>query len=440
MTKRFVKRAVSVICAAVLLTAGAGIDTSASDVSSIESEINELREQNERRRGQIRELDGDIDGNEEKMSLISEQIDGVNAELAKYKELIAAKEKAIDKKFCEIKAVEEKISVKEGEIEAKQADVARLNAENAENLRRFAKLARALYINNSSDNLPVLNGSSDWYDYYMYSDVVENIGKQSLDFMKRLVASIEKQERLIGELNADIDALDESRSALEEEREKFTRQMDELTEQRAELEAEARAKHDDLYALTEKNDELRGRIAALNSEIEEGNAALEALNTELEELIRASQQDNPDRTEYGGELIWPLEDCYGYIATYFGYDAELDRQHRGIDVGDSGIGGSNIYAAQSGTVISVVNYCSHDYGKSWSCGCGGGYGRYIVIDHGGGLSTLYAHCRAIYVYEGQQVSRGDVIGLVGSTGYSFADHLHFEVRENGTAVDPFLYV
>lgn len=444
MGKKSIKRAVSILCAAaVLLTSETynvqGLNASA-DIASLESEIAALREQNEKRREEIEKFGGDIGDNDEAMSLISEQIDGVNEELAKYKELIKAKETDIDNKFIEISEVEKQIADEEAEIERKNTEVARLNEENAENLRRFAKLARALYINDVSDKMPVLNGSSDWYDYYMYSDVIENIGKQSLEFMKELTASIDEQERLIAELNADIDSLDKSRLALEAEREEFSRQMDELVGQRAELEANAEEKRNDLYKLTAENEELRDKIGELQSEIAENNAALDALNAELEELIRAEQQKNPDRTEYGGDLIWPLEDHFGYIATYFGYDAELDRQHRGIDVGDRGIGGSNIYAAQSGTVIAVVDYCPHDFGKNWRCGCGGGYGRYIIIDHGGGLSTLYAHCRAIYVYEGQEVSRGDVIGLVGSTGYSFADHLHFEVRENGTAVDPFNYV
>ncbi|MBD5383974.1 MAG: M23 family metallopeptidase, partial [Ruminococcaceae bacterium] len=178
----------------------------------------------------------------------------------------------------------------------------------------------------------------------------------------------------------------------------------------------------------------------LESDIAANNAALEELNAQLEELIRAEQAANPDRPQYGGDLIWPLEDHFGYITTYFGYDADLDRMHRGIDVGDAGIKGTNIYAAQSGTVTTVVTGCEHNYGRSWSCGHGGGYGNYIIIDHGGGLATLYAHCGSVNVYEGQEVSQGDVIGEVGSTGWSLGFHLHFEVRENGTPVDPFGYV
>ncbi|MCL2108901.1 MAG: M23 family metallopeptidase [Oscillospiraceae bacterium] len=102
--------------------------------------------------------------------------------------------------------------------------------------------------------------------------------------------------------------------------------------------------------------------------------------------------------------------------------------HHGIDVGNSGINGANIYAVQSGTVIIAT----------WS----GGYGNYIVIDHGGGVSTLYAHMQtgSMRFSAGDTVVQGDVIGLVGSTGWSTGPHLHFEVRENGSAVNPWGYV
>lgn len=444
MTNKIIRRVTAALCMTAMLMTSAvgsgGTAVASSNISALEDEIENIREQNEQRREEIESLGGDIGSNEQMMELISEQIDGVNEELAKYRELIKAKETAIDDKFIEIDAIEKAILKKESEIEVKKGDVERLNAENRENLQRFAKLARALYINDISDKMPVLNGSSDWYDYFMYSDVVKNIGKQSYDFMNRLTASIEEQERLIGELNAEIDALNVSRLALEEEKAEFTRQMDELKAERSELEAAAREKHDYLYSLTEENEELQDKIAELKSDIAENNAALEALSKELEELIRSEQLANPDRTEYGGDLIWPLDGNFGWISCPFGYDADLDRNHKGIDVGDAGIKGSNIYAAQSGTVTKVVTGCPHNYGKEWNCGDGGGYGDYIIIDHGGGLSTLYAHCGSVNVYEGQQVTQGDRIGEVGSTGYSLGFHLHFEVREYGTPVNPFNYV
>ncbi|MBV9149838.1 MAG: M23 family metallopeptidase, partial [Candidatus Eremiobacteraeota bacterium] len=94
--------------------------------------------------------------------------------------------------------------------------------------------------------------------------------------------------------------------------------------------------------------------------------------------------------------------------------------HEGLDIGVAS--GTPIGAAEAGRVIYAGWY--------------GGYGNYISIDHGGGVSTGYAHCSAIYVSVGQDVRQGQTIGAVGSTGYSTGPHLHFEVRINGKPVDP----
>jgi murein DD-endopeptidase MepM/ murein hydrolase activator NlpD len=114
--------------------------------------------------------------------------------------------------------------------------------------------------------------------------------------------------------------------------------------------------------------------------------------------------------------------------------------HKGIDIYSQNIRGANIIAAASGTVILVSNTCTHDYGKTYSCGCGGGYGNYCIIDHGNGYWTLYGHSEGITVTQGQEVQQGDVLGTVGSTGHSTGPHLHFEVRINGVAQNPSDYV
>ena len=100
------------------------------------------------------------------------------------------------------------------------------------------------------------------------------------------------------------------------------------------------------------------------------------------------------------------------------------RMHNGIDI--AAAGGTNILAAESGTVI-VAEYNS-------------GYGNYIIVDHGNGYSTLYAHSSRLIASVGDHVNRGDVIALVGTTGNSTGNHLHFEVRVNGTPTNPLDYL
>jgi murein DD-endopeptidase MepM/ murein hydrolase activator NlpD len=126
-----------------------------------------------------------------------------------------------------------------------------------------------------------------------------------------------------------------------------------------------------------------------------------------------------DATPSSHGLIWPAS---GPVTSPFGY--RWGRLHAGIDIG---VGyGTPIHAAASGTVVLA----------GWT----GGYGNYTCIDHGGGLATCYAHQSSYAVSAGAHVSQGQVIGYVGSTGHSFGAHLHFEVRINGTPVDPLGYL
>lgn len=136
-------------------------------------------------------------------------------------------------------------------------------------------------------------------------------------------------------------------------------------------------------------------------------------------------------------FTWPVP---GFYHISYGVGWRWGAYHAGIDIYSSNIRGAKICAAADGTVIRVENYCPHDYGKNGSCGCGGGYGRYCIIDHGNGWWTLYGHSEGITVSVGQQVKQGDVLGTVGSTGYSTGPHLHFEVRHNGVALNPSDYV
>ena len=111
-------------------------------------------------------------------------------------------------------------------------------------------------------------------------------------------------------------------------------------------------------------------------------------------------------------------------------DADFGRWHKGVDIGEGGIYGDSVLASKAGTVI--VAETSYIPGYS--------YGMYVVVDHGCGYTTTYAHLSDVYVYVGQEVAQGESLGAVGSTGYSTGPHLHFEIRLNGEPENPFNYV
>lgn len=445
--KIIIRALCTALCAAVVVTAAGdswnSVRAAQESVADKQQKVNELREQNIKRQQEINALGDDISDNEEAMELIGKQIDGYLEEIAAYEELVAAKQYAVELKRTEIAEVEQSIADNEIEIEAKKAKVAELDAENKANLEKFGKLARYMYMNGLTTQMPILNGSDDWYDYFVYSDVVNNITKQNADFMNEINASIEQQKQMIEELNQEIEELEAKKEALKAEKAKLEQQEAELASEQAGLEADTDAKRNVLYSLAAQNDEFMAKIAGLKKSIAEAEAEQEALNAEIEEMLRQAQQNrDPDMPDYSGDgLRWPLDPSHKRITTYFGYSGFHSGNHGGIDICDSAIVGAPIYAAQSGYVVTVSNTCTHNEGKEgWTCGCGGNYGNYIVIDHGGTLATLYGHCQAIYVYQGQFVEKGDVIGEVGSTGWSTWWHLHFETRVNGSRVNPLDYV
>ena len=152
--------------------------------------------------------------------------------------------------------------------------------------------------------------------------------------------------------------------------------------------------------------------------ISEANA-LAAEDAGIRGQLAAAQGGATDSVPSSSGLIWPVS---GPVTSPFGY--RWGRLHAGIDIG---VGyGTPIHAAAAGTVVLA----------GWT----GGYGNYTCIDHGGGMATCYAHQSSYAVSGGAQVGQGQVIGYVGSTGHSFGAHLHFEVRINGTPVDPLGYL
>jgi murein DD-endopeptidase MepM/ murein hydrolase activator NlpD len=147
--------------------------------------------------------------------------------------------------------------------------------------------------------------------------------------------------------------------------------------------------------------------------------SLQAASAAIGDRIRSAQAGTPPGPPSSSGFIWPVS---GPITSPFGW--RWGRMHQGIDIGVPY--GTPIHAAASGTVIY--------------CGWEEGYGNFVVIDHGGGIATAYAHQSRIAVSCGQHVEQGEVIGYVGDTGHAFGPHLHFEVRVNGNPVDPLGYL
>jgi murein DD-endopeptidase MepM/ murein hydrolase activator NlpD len=164
------------------------------------------------------------------------------------------------------------------------------------------------------------------------------------------------------------------------------------------------------------------RINASEEKLDGDVAQIQAeLAAQLAGYGSAALPAGPIREGSSG-LIWPVD---GPVVSGFGM--RWGQMHEGIDIAVPA--GTPIRAAASGKVILLQSEASS-----------GGYGNFTCLDHGGGLSTCYAHQSSFAVGSGQSVSQGDVIGYVGCTGHCFGDHLHFEVRVNGVPTDPLGYL
>lgn len=139
-----------------------------------------------------------------------------------------------------------------------------------------------------------------------------------------------------------------------------------------------------------------------------------------------------------GGFMYPVTVENSYISSLYG--PRWGTTHKGIDITGGNIKGTDVVASMDGTVITAVSGCTHDYPKNSSCGCGGGYGNYVEIDHGDGFVTKYAHMTQVTVTVGQKVKQGAKVGTVGNTGHSTGAHLHFEILLNGQHVDPDKYI
>ena len=210
-----------------------------------------------------------------------------------------------------------------------------------------------------------------------------------------------------------------------------------LEEKQAELKAEQRELEKQIeeayMMLAEVEADIANNLEAyeqMEAAEREAAAAFDALAAELEAQRLAAAQTpsgGGGSTIVGtGQFAWPTPSC-SIITSYYGYRMHpvygYERLHTGIDIGAAD--GAEIIAADDGTVVHA----------GWM----GGYGNCIMIDHGNGYTTLYAHLSSIAVSSGSTVSRGNTIGYVGSTGVSTGPHLHYEVRQGGATTDPMAF-
>ncbi len=277
-----------------------------------------------------------------------------------------------------------------------------------------------------------------------YNDTQEEIERIALEQQSIEMKQSEREEQ--------IKIMEEEQKAIDEEIRKAQEEIKRIRE-----EEERRRKEEEERLRREEEERLKREEEERLKREEEERKKQEALATTTPTVTEppvvtttpppvvttppvTTQKPSYNNTYNGGSMLWPVPGHY-IITDYYGTRTwDGSGFHYGLDIGGGNIAGSSIVAAESGTVILAINYCTHNYAKWSSCGCGGGFGNYVVIDHGGTYATLYGHCEKLEVKVGDYVTKGQTIGYVGTTGYSTGYHLHFEVRKDGERVNPLEYI
>lgn len=342
------------------------------------------------------------DDEQQQLNDINQQINQTKSQLnegkKKEKQLtsqIKQLESQINSTEKEIAELKGDISRTEQQIAVVQANLNQVEQEMRAQNEELQKRLRAMYKNGDVGMLQILLGSEDITDFMSNMDMVQKIFDNDVEILK----TMEEQHKVI------------------------EGQKKELERLQAQLLAE-RQKESDKQANLRAS---RGEVATLRAEVASDNKALEAeidaLNAEANRIKEEIRRLQGSQAYTGGTFVWPSASSTR-VTSEFGMRLhpvlKVNKLHTGMDIGAAA--GTKVLAANSGTVIKA--------------GWNNSYGNLVMIDHGGGIVTLYAHNSKLLVSTGDVVARGQEIALVGSTGVSTGPHIHFEVRVDGEYQNP----
>ena len=348
----------------------------------LEDQLADLQRQAEEQQAKTNEASAKVESVSERLRQIQEELRVATAE---YKEVKG-----------QLDSVEDKISDNTELLQKTEAD---LKVKN----KKLQQRVRDIYINGQISYVDVLFGAKDFADLMTRMDVLKRIIKHDYD----LIMKVREEKATVENTRAQL------------EKDKAEAEV---------LVADAQAKKAKVEDKESEQQVLLDQAIYDRDTSERMYEEIMAASQEVANMIRRSHMSSAGYSGApagAGGMIWPIS---GTITSEFGWRTHpifgTARFHSGLDIG--GDYGMPIYAAASGTVIYA----------GWISG----YGNAVIIDHGGGVTTLYGHNDSLNVSEGENVAQGQVIAMCGSTGNSTGPHCHFEVRENGEPVSPYGYL
>ncbi len=378
---------------------------------------------------------------EQENSQYMEELEEAQKTLDEKEEYSKKLQKQISELTVKIRNSNDRIKKLNSGIKEKQAQIDERIAAIDDRLELLRSRLRSLYMAGDISTLEVILQAKDFSDFVDKMELAQSISAYDnnlINGLKKEMAGIGKEQE---KLRSDKAAVEEEKKNLEDNKKRINK----LSAENEEI----------ILELTQQKENTEQAIEENQQKMKELEEALNQYNKELAEQVRKrrlellqqqqanknnNKNDNDTLTDDGpfvdtsGNFVWP---CPGhtYLTSTFEEWRGADN-HGALDIADGDVYGSSVVACYYGTVIATYDGCPHDYGKFSSCGCGGGYGNYVMIDHGGGKVSIYGHLSGVAISEGAEVVPGQLIGYVGSTGYSTGPHLHFEMQYYGVRYNP----
>lgn len=364
---------------------------------------------------QVQDLQGQIDSSRLEQENWQQVIEDVSAKL---KQIQAD----LDAANARLQSIQTKQAEINAQIAQTQNEIVKMEAYLKTRQDVLNRRVRAIYMHGQLNYLEVILGANSFSDFANRVELLKRVIRSDYN----LILEIQKQKAAIEAKKAQLEEDKRQLDALAAEAEK-TRQV--IAKKKAEQQKVLDAAKSNKAAAAQMEQDLNAQLASVRNLIQQRLAAAEAARQAAQQQAASDDEggggSDDNYVQGTGAMGWP---CSGPITSPFGYRTHpifgTTIFHAGIDIGVDY--GTPIHAADSGVVVY----------SGWISG----YGNAVIIDHGGGISTLYGHNQSLAVSEGQSVSKGSVIAYAGSTGNSTGPHCHFEVDVNGSPVNPMGYL
>ncbi|HJB25158.1 MAG TPA: peptidoglycan DD-metalloendopeptidase family protein [Firmicutes bacterium] len=411
MKKHFLKVVSAALCCAMLITCTQTITpVHASSLDDLQSQYNALQQQSDAIQNQMESTQNQIDAEVQKQDQIAAQAELTQQQIDVLTQKIEAYNTEISAKESEISTLETQISEKEQEITEKRNALEKRTDELMEFLR-------VMYMHDDVSSLDLILGAESFGDALSTAENIEHMSEYNEQVMKELEQQAQELETAKQELETSKTQLVEARTLLENDRSALEADQTTLNTKQSELENQ-------LEQSKNSQTQLENMLGTLGVSQQEYNNNMAAIEQEIQNIYNQGNDVVVPPSD-DSSFLWPVPGNT-YVSCSYGWRFGGSDFHTGLDITMGGAYGKPIVASKSG----VVKYVG------WQPN---GYGNYLIIDHGDGYSTLYAHCSSVAVSTGQQVRQGETIAYIGSTGWSTGPHCHFEIRINGQHTNPANY-